>query len=248
MAKIVFGGAMSHSPMMNLPIPKDHDRVERFKNAVQELASRLREAEPDVLVLFGPDHFRALFCAVWMPAFTIGIDRIAGWGDWNTPTGPFVCQPELANHILHTCFAQDFDATFSCDLKVDHGITQPVQLMNLANLPLIPIIVNSAGVPLPTLRRCHQFGAVVARAISSFPKDLRVAILASGGLSHDPTGPSSENALHGRTNGFASDRERETRLMKIADKLQSRINVEWDRHVLRSIYSRAGCSSSSATK
>src|SRR2546421_6010496 len=112
MAKIVFGGAMSHSPMMNLPIPKGRDQVERFKNAVQELASRLRAAEPDVLVLFGPDHFRALFYDL-MPAFTIGIDRIAGWGDWNTPTGPFVSQPELANHILHTCLAQDFDAAFS---------------------------------------------------------------------------------------------------------------------------------------
>jgi hypothetical protein len=46
MAKIVFGGAMSHSPMMNLPIPKDHDKVERFQIAVGQMAGSLREANP----------------------------------------------------------------------------------------------------------------------------------------------------------------------------------------------------------
>src|SRR5689334_5948471 len=106
MAKIVFGGAMSHSPMMNLPIPKDHDRVERFKVAVAQLASRLREAKPDVLVVFGPDHFRALFYDL-MPAFTIGLDRVSGWGDWNTPVGPFLTNSHLADHIVQTCLARD---------------------------------------------------------------------------------------------------------------------------------------------
>jgi 2,3-dihydroxyphenylpropionate 1,2-dioxygenase len=217
--------------MMNLPIPKDHDRVARFKLAVAEFAARLRAAKPDVLVIFGPDHFRALFYDL-MPAFTIGIDRVAGWGDWNTPVGPFLIHPRLANHVVRTCLAHDIDITFSYDLKVDHGVTQPLQLMQLEDLPIVPIIVNSAGVPLPHLRRCHQLGEIVRRAIASFDADLQVAIIASGGLSHDPPKPSAENTLHGRTNGFAGSRERETRLMNIADQLQSRINVDWDRHVL----------------
>ena len=217
--------------MMNLPIPKNHDQVERFRRAVQELAARLRDSKPDVLIVFGPDHFRALFYDL-MPPFTIGLDRLAGWGDWNTPPGPFRSHPELAKHILNACLAEGFDLAFSHDLKVDHGITQPLQLMDLTDFPLVPIIVNSIGVPLPLLQRCHGFGAAVGRAVAGFAGELRVAVLASGGLSHDPTAPSFENALHGRTNGFAASRERETNLMKIAGKLQSRINPEWDRHVL----------------
>jgi 2,3-dihydroxyphenylpropionate 1,2-dioxygenase len=231
MATIVFGGAMSHSPMMNLPIPKNHDQVERFKAAVSQLGSRLHEVNLDALVIFGPDHFRALFYDL-MPAFVIGIDHLSGWGDWNTPTGPFSSSPDLARHILSTTLAAGFDPAFSHDLKVDHGITQPLQLLELTRLPLVPIIVNSAGVPLPTPRRCHDFGVAVGRSIASFPGNLRVAIVASGGLSHDPLAPSPENTLHGRTNGFASNRERETILMKNADTLQSRINREWDRSVL----------------
>ena len=217
--------------MMNLPIPKDHDRVERFRVAVAQLASRLREAKPDVLVIFGPDHFRTLFYDL-MPAFTLGRDRVSGWGDWNTPVGPFLSSSSLADHIVQTCLAHDVDITFSYDLKVDHGVTQPLQLMELTDLPIVPIIVNSAGVPLPHLRRCHQLGKIVRAAIGSFEPDLRVAIIASGGLSHDPPMPSAENTLHGRTNGFAESRERETKLMNMADKLQSRINVDWDRYVL----------------
>jgi 2,3-dihydroxyphenylpropionate 1,2-dioxygenase len=167
-----------------------------------------------------------------MPAFVVGVEGISGWGDWDTPTGPFPAHPQLANHIVQTTLSENFDAAFSRELKVDHGITQPLQLMDLTRTPLVPIIVNAAGSPLPTPERCYRFGAAVGRAILSFPVDLRVAILASGGLSHDPPSPSDHNALHGRTNGFASDRERETKLMRMADKLESRINPKWDHDVL----------------
>src|SRR5262249_43209129 len=125
-----------------------------------------------------------------------------------------------------------FDAAFSYELKVDHGITQPLQLTNTTGMPVIPIIINSAGTPLPTPARCNDFGAAVRRAIETFPSNHRVAIVASGGLSHDPPAPSPENALHGRSNGFAGSRERETKLIQNADKLKSRINPEWDRYVL----------------
>ena len=126
---------------------------------------------------------------------------------------------DMSRHFLH-------------ELKVDHGITQPLQLMNLEDVPLVPIVVNAAASPLPTPARCHAFGAAVGRAVRNAPQNLRVAVLASGGLSHDPPKPSEENRLHGRTNGFAASREREARLISNATVLQSRINPEWDRMVL----------------
>src|SRR5439155_18149941 len=142
-----------------------------------------------------------------------------GWGDWNQPAGPFSTHPRMANHILDTLLSQDFHPAFSHEIKVDHGITQPLPLLGLEAIAIVPIIVNCAAAPLPTLARCHRFGSAVGRAITSFPDNLRVAIVASGGLSHDPPAPSQENALHGRTNGFASNRDRETALMKKAGVL-----------------------------
>jgi 2,3-dihydroxyphenylpropionate 1,2-dioxygenase len=231
MASIIFGGALSHSPMMNYPIARDHAPVERFRSAVHEMGTRLRTSKPDAIVLFGPDHFRALFYDM-MPAFAIGVRTISGWGDWNTPVGPFPAATALADHIVNTLLADGYEPAFSHELKVDHGITQPLQLMNLEDVPLIPIVVNAAAPPLPTPARCHAFGAAVGRAIRNAPQDLSVAVLASGGLSHDPPKPSEENCLHGRTNGFAASREREARLISKATVLQSRINPEWDRMVL----------------
>ena len=231
MASIVFGGALSHSPMMNYPITRDHAPVERFRSAVREMGVRLRAAKPDAIVLFGPDHFRALFYDL-MPAFTVGLHGISGWGDWNTPEGPFPASPGFGESIVQALLADGFEPAFSHELKVDHGITQPLQLMNLEAVPLLPIVVNAAAPPLPTPSRCHAFGAAVGRAIRNAPQNLRVAVLASGGLSHDPPKPSDENCLHGRTNGFAASRERETRLISKATVLQSRINPEWDRMVL----------------
>jgi 2,3-dihydroxyphenylpropionate 1,2-dioxygenase len=231
MASIVFGGALSHSPMMNYPITRDHAAVKRFTSAVRDMGVRLQAAKPDAVVLFGPDHFRALFYDL-MPAFTIGLSAISGWGDWNTPEGPFPPSTDLAEHMVDALLADGFEPAFSHELKVDHGITQPLQLMNLEAVPLVPIVVNAAAPPLPTPARCHAFGAAVGRAIRSAPQNLRVAVLASGGLSHDPPKPSQENCLHGRTNGFAANREREARLISKATILQSRINPGWDRMVL----------------
>jgi 2,3-dihydroxyphenylpropionate 1,2-dioxygenase len=239
MAKIVFGGAMSHSPMMNYPIPRDHDQVAVFKRAVAEMGRRIREVKPDVVVIFGPDHFRALFYDL-MPAFVIGVGRVAGWGDWHTPIGPFATCPTLAKHVLKTTLTEGFDPASSYDIKVDHGVIQPVQLMDLADLPIVPVVFNAAGPPLPTPIRCHAFGAAVGRAIESFSDDIRVAIVASGGISHDPPVPSPESndpeiverAIHGRINGFAASKERETSLLENVTTLQGRINPEWDRYVL----------------
>jgi 2,3-dihydroxyphenylpropionate 1,2-dioxygenase len=232
MATIVFTGAMSHSPMMNFPVDKEFDReqIQRFKAAVTEMGNRLRQNRPDTIVIFGPDHFRALFTDL-MPSFVIGTGEMRGFGDWNTPVGPFRTNPALANHLVDETLKSGFDPAFSREIKVDHGITQPLQLLDL-DASIVPVLFNAAAPPLPTPERCHQFGTAVARAIKNFPGDLRVAIIASGGLSHDPPAPSSENALHGRTNGFAASRERETRLMNNVAALKARINPPWDRRIL----------------
>src|SRR5262245_28628714 len=133
MAKIVFGAALSHSPLMNFPVTADHEQIERFKAALSEVRRQLEAAKPDVLVIFGPDHFRALFYDV-MPAFLIGTGDVSGWGDWDTPQGPFATHATLAGHILASLLGDGFEPAFSRDIKVDHGVTQPLQLLNLTHI------------------------------------------------------------------------------------------------------------------
>lgn len=239
MAEIVLGGALSHSPLINMKPEQDRELIGRFEDGVAELSRRVREVEPDVVLVFGPDHFRSLFYDL-MPAFVMGLGKLVGWGDWDSPVGPFETHRPLAKHILASVMEAGFEPTFSYDLKVDHGITQPLEMLDLQGLPLVPVLINAAGPPLPTPRRCFDLGAAVADAVACFPGDARVVVLGSGGLSHDPPTPDPEStdeatvarAVHGRTSGFAESRERETKLLEHIDDLAARINPEWDRRIL----------------
>src|SRR5207237_10263829 len=53
---------------------------------------------------------------------------------------------------------------------------------------VIPLVVNVLQLPLPTPRRCYKLGQAVRRAILSYPEDLKVAMVGTGGLSHQMIG------------------------------------------------------------
>jgi len=50
--------------------------------------------------------------------------------------------------------------------------------------------VNVLQHPLPTARRCYRLGQAIRRAVDSYDKDIKVAIIGTGGMSHQLTGPS----------------------------------------------------------
>ena len=52
-------------------------------------------------------------------------------------------------------------------------------------LPIIPVFINTYNPPNPpTPRRCVHFGAALCELIRAYPQDIRVGLIASGGLSH----------------------------------------------------------------
>jgi Catalytic LigB subunit of aromatic ring-opening dioxygenase len=59
------------------------------------------------------------------------------------------------------------------------------QIMEDRPVPHVPIMINSFYPPnQPTARRCYRFGRALHEAVSSWPEDMRVAVIGSGGLSH----------------------------------------------------------------
>ena len=59
------------------------------------------------------------------------------------------------------------------------------RIMESKPAPMLPIFVNTCYPPnQPTSKRCFNFGREIRKAIESWDKDLRVAVMASGGLSH----------------------------------------------------------------
>jgi hypothetical protein len=60
-----------------------------------------------------------------------------------------------------------------------------MRLMGDRKIPMVPVLLNTYFPPnQPTPKRCHDLGVALRRAVEDSPSDLRVALIASGGLSH----------------------------------------------------------------
>ena len=190
MADLVGAFAASHGPLIarewgNLPDgPKN-----ALDTAFTEMGKRLKAAEPDVLVIFSPDHWVNFFINN-LPSFCIGIGD-----EHDGPPEPFMQavyphktlpgHPGFGRHLLDTALENDFDPAISHRLTLDHGFCVPLWRMGLdPSLPIVPVTVNDLEAPMPTLRRCIAWGKMLRQAIDSYPDDLRVAVLGTGGLSH----------------------------------------------------------------
>ena len=91
----------------------------------------------------------------------------------------------LGRHLLEFALDSDFDPSYSHRVKIDHGIGIPIWRMNLDKIPsIIPVFINLVEKPFPTPKRCIAWGHMIREAIETFPDDIRVAVLGTGGLSH----------------------------------------------------------------
>jgi aromatic ring-opening dioxygenase catalytic subunit (LigB family) len=189
MAELVGCFAASHGPLLVRDWAKvPEDERNRVSVAFRELGRRMAAACPDVLIEVSPDHW-VNFHLENIPAVCIGVGATH-----EGPPEPFLKEyphremaghPGFAEHLVKTALQEGFEPAFSYRLKLDHGFCIPLWRMELAKLPaLVPRIVNSIEPPLPSLERCLRWGGMLRAAIESHPQPLRVAVLASGGLSH----------------------------------------------------------------
>jgi protocatechuate 4,5-dioxygenase beta chain len=88
----------------------------------------------------------------------------------------------------------EFDLTICQEMAVEHGFLVPMHLCfdpSSEGWPVasVPVQVNVLQHPLPTARRCYRLGQAIRRAVESYPRDIKVAIIGTGGMSHLLTGP-----------------------------------------------------------
>lgn len=244
MAEIIAGVAMSHSPMIMTNEAGGGEKGQRFLLTAAEMKKFIEDSGADVIVLVSDDHFNSYFYD-HMPAFTIGIGECEGWGDWQLPKYKIPVQQDLAKHILNTSLENNVDFAFTLKMKVDHGHTQGIYFLNPdLQIPVVPIAVNTSAPPLPTMDRCFQIGEVVRKAIESWDNDLKVAIVASGGLSHwvpipkiESEKPEDQSLIQVLRNGRQEIEQldeylhnRETRVTRIKS---GPVNEQVDREFLR---------------
>jgi gallate dioxygenase len=202
MARIVGGIAASHTPTIGFA----YDRNKRddpvwapiFENFAP-LAAWLEEKHPDALVLIYNDHVTSFFFDHYS-AFALGVGpqwEVADEGAGARDLPPIDGHPKLAAHIGQSLMADEFDMSFFQHKALDHGCFSPLSVLMPHEpawpIPIIPLQMGVLQFPVPSARRFFKLGQALRRAIESYPEDLRVAIVATGGLSHQ---------VHGERAGF----------------------------------------------
>lgn len=199
MARVVGGLTTSHIPAIGNAVPHEkellHDPYwEEFFAAYPPAREWLEKVKPDVAIVFYNDHGLNFFLNA-IPTFAIGAapeykNADEGWG---IPTIPsFKGDPKLSWHIINSVAHENFDLTTCQEMLVDHGFTVPMQLFwpnfSYGNIRTIPVEINTVQHPLPSPARCFAFGQAIGRAIESYPENVKVVVLGTGGLSHQLDG------------------------------------------------------------
>jgi 2,3-dihydroxyphenylpropionate 1,2-dioxygenase len=199
MGEIVWAMACSH--VLSRPeyykdrAPDGVQRVMRVAAAVREEARNLVRAKPDALIVIANDHIDAFsFAAVPTICVRLGdyVDRMDAGAYTQTDRQLIGGAPRyrlhdgLANAILRQGLHEEFDLAFSWEAPVDHAFLDPINIMQFGDdaPPLVAIWVNCFVDPQPSPRRCYRFGQLIRSVIER--SDLRVGLLATGGLSHFP--------------------------------------------------------------
>jgi gallate dioxygenase len=201
-ARIIGAVACSHTPTIGFAFDKNKQQdpvwapiFEAFAPVQQWLADK----KPDVLFFIYNDHVSSFFFDHYS-AFTLGVGErheVADEGGGARDLPPLAGHPALARHIGRSLVADEFDMSFFQDRALDHGVFSPMSLLCPHEpawpIPVVPLQVGVLQSPVPSARRCYRLGQALRRAIESYPEDIGVAIVATGGLSHQ---------VHGERAGF----------------------------------------------
>ncbi len=197
MARIVGGLTTSHIPAIGNAIDKklfDDPYWKPFFAGYPAARDWLAEVKPDVAVVIYNDHGLNFFLDK-QPTFAIGAaneyrNEDEGWGIPTIP--PFKGNAKFSWHLIEGLVGDDFDMVTCQEMAVDHGFCVPMQLFwpdfSYTDIATVPLVVNTVQHPLPSPRRCYEMGKSLGRAIASYPEDLKVVVLGTGGLSHQLDG------------------------------------------------------------
>ncbi|GHD51772.1 hypothetical protein GCM10017083_26580 [Thalassobaculum fulvum] len=205
MARIIGGIGASHSPTIGFALDTKKQDDPAWKPIFEGFAvvrDWVKRNDIDVLFMIYNDHITSFFFDHYS-AFALGVDDTyapadEGGGPRKVP--PARGHAALARHIGRALVADEFDMAFFQGKPLDHGCLSPLSMMGDETGPwpgsIVPLQVGVLQMPIPSARRCYKLGQSLRKAIQSFPEDLRVAVMATGGLSHQ---------VHGERAGFLNE-------------------------------------------
>ncbi len=197
MAKIIGGLTTSHIPAVGNAMASKLEQDpywKRFFDGYEPVKQWLDEVKPDIAIVVYNDHGLNFFLNQ-VPTFALGCAERYENDDegWGIPaSASFTGDQQFSWHLAESLIRQEFDMTTCQEMKVDHGFVVPMNLFwrHHESWPLkaIPLAVNTVQHPLTSARRCYKLGQALRKAVESYPEDLKVVVIGTGGLSHQLQG------------------------------------------------------------
>ena len=184
--------------------------AERHKatwDAMDRLDADIARSNIDVMIIIGDDQ-REIFKDDCRPALAVYYgDTIrnaaapaAPVSDWyladqrrRLEDGAdrfYPCHAALGAHLIAGLTERSFDITAIKALVGEQFEGHAYsfihrRFMTRGAIPIVPVFLNTYYPPnQPSPQRCFALGTAIRQLVQSFPQDLRVGVLASGGLSH----------------------------------------------------------------
>lgn len=225
MARIIGGIGASHSPTIGFAKDTGKQKDPGWKpifDGFDAIRTWVRDKQIDVIFVIYNDHITSFFFDHYS-AFALGIDDryvAADEGGGPREVAPARGHLGLSQHIASAMVADEFDLSCFQGKPVDHGLLSPLSMLADAHGPwagqIVPLQVGVLQLPVPSARRMWKLGRTLRKAIESYPEDLNVAVMATGGLSHQ---------VHGERAGFLNEAWDAEFLDLLQDKPDTLVNM-----------------------
>src|SRR5262250_1160216 len=176
--------ACAHTPqLLARPGTEDRDIVLQVHDAFARVKRRLQALRPDVIAMVAGDHIEAFFLS-GVPAFAVYVGRECA-GTFGHYRYRFPIDEAVARAVVEEGVERGFDLLYTQDARLDYAFYVPLHFtMPAPSVPIVPLHVNVYLPPQPLPRRCYEWGAALGAILRARPE--RVALMASGGMSHYP--------------------------------------------------------------
>lgn len=200
MATIVGGFCVPHHPgLVDRPGEMDATVRDALDQAFAEIHDRIRSLEADTAIVVGSD-LEGLFGSHCLPRFAIGTGDLTGPGNpWpGVEKRAIAANSGLAQHIRLQGYDQGFDWGIGKSMVLERGTMVPIErvVKPVEGVKVIPVYVASTVPPLLRKARAVALGQLLARAVTDYPGNDRVVVIAAGGVS---------GSLDGSSDGLRSD-------------------------------------------
>lgn len=184
------------------------ERYDAAQAAMDRIGDAIAAARLDVLLIVGDDQTE-LFRTTNNPAIAIfhgetirntkrepaspndaWVKSARMWRHEPEADREYPVRSDLARWLIRQLCDRDFDIAAMDGLEPGQFEGHAFQFVHRRLLkerivPVIPVILNTFDPPnQPTPRRCVALGHALRELIAQWPQDLRVGVIASGGLSH----------------------------------------------------------------